>query len=148
MAKLCRRGFKAVPRVYIKCIKPHSILLGEWLLGKESCARYFSWWWTKWRAVGISSKPERPYPKGTKKQVYVPLGRCQWLMGPFQKYLFIWGFPDGSMVKNPPAKQETWFWSLGWEDSLEKEMATHSSILAWGTSHGQRSLADYSPWGH
>ena len=27
--------------------------------------------------------------------------------------------------------QETWFWSLGWEDPLEKEMATHSSILAW-----------------
>ena len=35
------------------------------------------------------------------------------------------------MVKNPPAKQETWVQSLGREDSLEKEMATHSSILAW-----------------
>ena len=37
-------------------------------------------------------------------------------------------------VKNPPAMQETqetWVWSLNWEDSLEKEMATHSSILAW-----------------
>ena len=34
-------------------------------------------------------------------------------------------------VKNPPAMQETWVRSLGWEDSLEKEMATHSSILAW-----------------
>ena len=37
--------------------------------------------------------------------------------------------------------------SLGWEDLLEKEMATHSGILA-GKSHGQRSLAGYSPWGH
>ena len=35
------------------------------------------------------------------------------------------------MVKNPPAKQETQVQSLGQEDPLEKEMATHSSILAW-----------------
>ena len=35
------------------------------------------------------------------------------------------------MVKNLPAVQETRVWSLGWEDPLEKEMATHSSILAW-----------------
>ena len=35
------------------------------------------------------------------------------------------------MVKNPPAVQETWVRSLGWEDPLEKGMATHSSILAW-----------------
>ena len=35
------------------------------------------------------------------------------------------------MVKNLPAMQETWFRSLGWEDPLEKGMATHSSILAW-----------------
>ena len=35
------------------------------------------------------------------------------------------------MVKRLPAMQETWVWSLGWEDPLEKEMATHSSILAW-----------------
>ena len=41
-----------------------------------------------------------------------------------------WGVPGGSMVKNPPAKQETWVQSLGWADPLEKEMATHSSILA------------------
>ena len=33
------------------------------------------------------------------------------------------------------------------EDALEEGMATHSSILAW-ESHGQRSLAGYSPWGH
>ena len=35
------------------------------------------------------------------------------------------------MVKNPPAMQETWVQSLGWEDPLEKRMANHSSILAW-----------------
>ena len=37
--------------------------------------------------------------------------------------------------------------SLGWEDPLEKEMATHSSILAWEIPV-QRSLVGYSPWGH
>ena len=35
------------------------------------------------------------------------------------------------LVKNLPAMQETWVWSLGWEDPLEKGKATHSSILAW-----------------
>ena len=35
------------------------------------------------------------------------------------------------LVKNPPAVQETLVQSLGWEDPLEKGMATHSSILAW-----------------
>ena len=35
------------------------------------------------------------------------------------------------MVKNPPAVQEIWVRSLGWEDPLEESMATHSSILAW-----------------
>ena len=44
------------------------------------------------------------------------------------KYL---GFPGGSVVKNPPATQDMWVQSLGQEDHLEKEMSTHSSILAW-----------------
>ena len=46
------------------------------------------------------------------------------------------------MVKNLPAMQETWIWSLGWEDPLEEGMATHSIKLP-----GQRSLVGYSPWG-
>ena len=41
------------------------------------------------------------------------------------------GFQDGSVVKNPPDKHETWVRSLDQEDTLEKEMATHSSIFAW-----------------
>ena len=41
------------------------------------------------------------------------------------------GFPGGSVIKNPPAVQETQVQSLGWEDPLEKEMATHSSLVAW-----------------
>ena len=35
------------------------------------------------------------------------------------------------VVKNLPAMQDTWVQSVGWEDPLEKGMATHSSILAW-----------------
>ena len=35
------------------------------------------------------------------------------------------------LAKNPPAMQEIWVRFLGWEDRLEKEMATHSTILAW-----------------
>ena len=41
------------------------------------------------------------------------------------------GFPGSSVGKNLPATWETWVQSLGWEDSLEEGMATHSSILAW-----------------
>ena len=44
---------------------------------------------------------------------------------------FAGAFPSGSVVKNPAAKQETRVLSLDWEDPLEKEMATHSSVLAW-----------------
>ena len=43
----------------------------------------------------------------------------------------VFGFPGGSVVKNLPAIQEIQVQSLGWEDPLEEEMATHSSILAW-----------------
>ena len=45
--------------------------------------------------------------------------------------IFFMGFPGGLMVKNPPAMQEAQVLSLGWEDPLEKEMITHSSMRAW-----------------
>ena len=50
------------------------------------------------------------------------------------------------MVKNPPARQGMWVLSLGREDPLEKEMATTPVFLP-RESHGQKSLAGYSPWG-
>ena len=61
------------------------------------------------------------------------------------------------MVKNPPAIWETQVQSLGQEDPLEEEMATHSSkyfllkVISFvfpGKSHGQRNLVGYSVWGH
>ena len=71
------------------------------------------------------------------------------------------GFSDGAVIKNLPAiqeTQETWVWSLGWEDTLEKGMAaTHSSILAWEIPWtedpwglqfigSQRVRGDWSDW--
>ena len=50
------------------------------------------------------------------------------------------------LVKNPPAMQESWVRSLGWEDPLEEEMATHSSTPLPRDFHEQRSWAGYSPW--
>ena len=47
-------------------------------------------------------------------------------------YVYIYGNSlIAQLVKNLPAIQETWVWFLGQEDPLEKEMANHSSILAW-----------------
>ena len=54
------------------------------------------------------------------------------------------GFPVAQLVDNPPAMQETWVRSLGWEDPLEKEMAAHSSILAWKSS--MDNLMGCDPW--
>ena len=44
---------------------------------------------------------------------------------------YSWASLVTQTVKNPPAMQETWVQSLGWEDPLEEGIATHSSILAW-----------------
>ena len=45
--------------------------------------------------------------------------------------MHLWASTVAQLVKNPPAMQETWVRSLGWENPLEKGKATHSSILAW-----------------
>ena len=44
---------------------------------------------------------------------------------------YSWASLVAQSIKNPPARQETWVRSVGWEDPLEKRMATHSRILAW-----------------
>ena len=67
----------------------------------------------------FQAKTTEPQTRGKKRLVIVhSTGR--------------WGFPGGSVGKNQPVIQETWVPSMGWEDPLKKEMATHSSILAWG----------------
>ena len=59
----------------------------------------------------------------------------------------LWASLVAQMVKNPPAVQETWVWSLGWEDPLEKGMAPTPAFLP-EEFHGQRSLVGYRPWSH
>ena len=63
--------------------------------------------------------------------------------------LFLKGFPSGSRVRRLPAMWETWVRTLGWEDPLEKEIATHYSnhYSKPGKSYGQRNMVGYSPWG-
>ena len=56
------------------------------------------------------------------------------------------GFPGGSDGKEAAHRAGYLGLSLGREDPLEKEMATHSSVLAWRV-HGQRNLVGYSLWG-
>ena len=60
---------------------------------------------------------------------YSGLGRKE---SDMTEQLSLWSSLVAQMVKNLPARQETWVWSLGWEDSLAEGLATtHSSILAW-----------------
>ena len=51
---------------------------------------------------------------------------------------YSWPSLVAQLVKNPPAMQETWVLSLGWEDPLEKGKATHSNILAWRVPWGRK----------
>ena len=55
--------------------------------------------------------------------------------------------PVAQMVKRLPTMWETWLRSLGQEDSLEKETATHSSILAWKIPWMEELGAGHFPWG-
>ena len=57
-----------------------------------------------------------------------------------------WASLVAQRVKNLLAVQETQVQPLGREDSLEESLAIYSRVLAW--THGQRSLAGYSLWGH
>ena len=65
-----------------------------------------------------NARKKSPKGEGSKKIIEVTFG--EW-----------WASLVAQMVKDLPALQEIWVRSLGWEDPLEKEMATYSSILAW-----------------
>ena len=89
--------------------------------------------------LGVGRMGRRGEKKPTLKQRHEKPEHCQKLTP--------WGFPGGSVVKSLPAKQETRIRSLENEDPLEKEMATHSSILAWGIPWTEEPGGN-SPWGH
>ena len=72
----------------------------------------------------LALRPMKSIPRGAQGVAFLKFHS-------YHTVLKIVCFPSGSVVKNPPAIQETWAQSLGQEDLLEKEMATSSSILAW-----------------
>ena len=81
--------------------------------------------WTPWWIYWVGQKYSFRFPIAS-------YGKPQMnFFGQPNKYM---GFSMTQVVRNPPAgqeTQETWVWSLGQEDPLEEEMATHSSILVW-----------------
>ena len=83
-----------------------------------------------WPSLGNGpSTPAHQHPLGTEAGTYSENWR--WDLG---LDVLILGLQVSPVVKNPPANEETketWFRSPGWEDPLEEDMATHSSILAW-----------------
>ena len=70
----------------------------------------------EWGAIAFSDNESLEFNKKKKVPVNISLLRASLV---------------AHTVKSLPAMQETWVRSLGWEDLLEKEMATHSSVLAW-----------------
>ena len=82
------------------------------------------------------------------------LSHFPWLLRNFQRCLNIVKFLHvlktslvAQMVNCLSTMRETWVWFLGWEDSLEKEMATHSSTLALKIPWTEELGAGYCPWG-
>ena len=90
---------------------------------------------------------ERP---GMLKSMGLQTVRYDWATEQQQQHDDNRASPVVQRVKNPPIMQETQVLSLIRENPLEKEMATHYSILAWKKIpfHGRRSLTGYSPQGH
>ena len=127
------------------------MLVGEVLAVKEIPSKYYSFTDCK------SLKKFMGLHKSLRKRFwFIDLYRSDYVKEYFPVALywfsffllrFFWCLPLPwwlRMVKNLPVMQETWLQSLSWELTLEKEMATHSSILAWRIPR-QRSLAGYSP---
>ena len=97
-----------------------------WYLGKPPCVLLYR---NPWGSSGTSVGKESTCNAGDSGSI-LELGRVpgEGISYPLQ---YSWASLVAQMVNNLPAMQETWVWSLGWEDPLEKEKATHSSILAW-----------------
>ena len=90
-----------------------------------------------WHAVvhGVTNSRTRLSDNWTEQNWLFSSWSHSYLINAFIRIIYSLGEERASLVsqtvKNLPAMWETWVRSLGWKDSLEKEMATHSSILAW-----------------
>ena len=78
-------------------------------------------------SLACYSSPKEAIPDNAKKGAW----RKGNLLASEFLFISLWASLVVQTVQNPPAMRETWVWSLGWEDPLEKGMVTHSSILAW-----------------
>ena len=87
--------------------------------------------WTQWHMMLNTTSYAICYVLFDEMSVHV---FCPVLIGSSVFLLFCLMCPLTQMVKNLPAMQETWVWSLGWEDPLEKGLSIHSRILVWRIS--------------
>ena len=128
------------------------MLVGEVLAVKEIPSKYYSFTDCKSlkKFMGLRKSLRKRfwyiylYPSDYAKE-YFPVA-LYWFSF-FLSFKIFWCLPLPwwrRLVKNLPVMQETWLQSLSWEFTLEKETATHSSILAWRIPW-QRSLVGYSP---
>ena len=131
--------------------------------GKNLPAMWETWvgkipWRRKWQPTPVFLPGES---HGRRSLVgYRPLGHkesdtTEWLHSLKPPLYDSFGFPGGASGKRTRLPmQETWVWSLRWEDPLKKKMATHSSILAWKipctgglqSVGSQRVGHDWSDW--
>ena len=70
----------------------------------------------------------------------------EWMLDFILCKLCLWASLVDQLIKNLPARQEIRVQSLGWEDPLEKEMATHSSVFAWRIPWTEEPGRLHSPW--
>ena len=102
--------------------------------GRIASPTQWTWVWTRSRSWWWTGRPGMLQLMGSQRVGHDWAIELNWT--------------GGQRVKNLPAMQETWVQSLGWEDPLEKSMATHSSIHSClENPHEQRRLVGYSPWG-
>ena len=110
----------------------------------------------KWVVISFSRGSSQPRDRTLVSCISGRLFN-DWAIREFQIYIYVHththGFPTDSVGKESasnarllPAKYKTQVWLLGQVNPVEKETATHSSILM-GKFHGRWSLASYSPWG-
>ena len=115
----------------------------SWLIAKHPDAGK-DW---RWEETGTTEDEMVGWHHWHDRQVWASSGSWWWTGKPgmlqsmrSQRVGHEWlNWTSGLMVKNPPAMWETWLGSLGWEDPLEKGMATYFSILAWRTAWTEES---------
>ena len=91
-------------------------------------------WWAAFYGVAQSQTRLKRLSSSSSSSSSMWNGHNCMVVWRFFGIAFLWDWSENWLVAqlmNPPAMQETWVWSLGWEDPLEEGMATHSSFLAW-----------------